>query len=60
MVDSGIVITPGKSRTTCGAFYSSRLGRGRVVVLDPFAGTGSFLLAAARLGREARGYDNNP
>lgn len=30
------------------------------LVLDPFAGTGSFFLAAARLGREARGCDNNP
>ncbi len=27
------------------------------VVLDPFAGTGTFLLAAARLGRQARGCE---
>ncbi len=30
------------------------------LVLDPFAGTGSFLLAAARLGRLAAGCDNTP
>ena len=29
------------------------------VVLDPFAGTGTFLLAAARLGRTAYGADQN-
>jgi DNA modification methylase/ParB-like chromosome segregation protein Spo0J len=29
------------------------------LVLDPFAGTGTFLLAAARLGREARGCDTS-
>ena len=30
------------------------------LVLDPFAGTGSFILAAARLGRLGRGCDNDP
>lgn len=30
------------------------------VVLDPFAGTGTFLLAAARLGRVAMGCDQDP
>jgi hypothetical protein len=30
------------------------------VVLDPFAGTGTFLLAAARLGRTAHGADLDP
>jgi hypothetical protein len=29
------------------------------LILDPFAGTGSFILAAARLGRIARGCDND-
>jgi|TARA_Y100000310_G_scaffold327677_1_gene394401 site-specific DNA-methyltransferase (adenine-specific) len=29
------------------------------VVIDPFAGTGTFLLAAADLGRKATGCDNN-
>lgn len=29
-------------------------------VIDPFAGTGTFLLAAARLGREAAGCELNP
>ncbi|MGD9749716.1 MAG: site-specific DNA-methyltransferase [Acidimicrobiia bacterium] len=29
-------------------------------VIDPFAGTGTFLLAAARLGRLARGADRDP
>lgn len=30
------------------------------LVIDPFAGTGTFLLAAARLGREARGCEPDP
>jgi hypothetical protein len=30
------------------------------VVLDPFAGTGTFLLAAARLGRTGHGVDQDP
>lgn len=30
------------------------------LVLDPFNGTGTFTLAATRLGRIARGCDNNP
>lgn len=30
------------------------------LVLDPFAGTGTFLLAAAKLGRTARGCEINP
>jgi hypothetical protein len=30
------------------------------LILDPFAGTGTFLLAAARLGRDAIGCDNDP
>jgi DNA methylase len=30
------------------------------LILDPFAGTGSFLLAAARLGRDAVGCDCDP
>src|SRR5690606_1615689 len=30
------------------------------LVVDPFAGTGTFLLAAARLGRIARGADRDP
>jgi DNA methylase len=30
------------------------------LVLDPFAGTGSFVLASTRLGREARGCDTCP
>jgi 16S rRNA G966 N2-methylase RsmD len=30
------------------------------LVLDPFAGTGTFLLAAARLGRDATGCDVDP
>lgn len=30
------------------------------LVVDPFAGTGTFLLAAARLGRRGIGCDNNP
>lgn len=30
------------------------------VVLDPFTGTGTFLLAAARLGRQARGCEHDP
>ena len=29
-------------------------------ILDPFAGTGTFLLAAARLGRKAAGCDSDP
>lgn len=29
-------------------------------IIDPFCCTGSFLLAAAKLGREAKGCDNNP
>ena len=30
------------------------------LVLDPFAGTGTFLIAAAKLGRVAAGCDNDP
>lgn len=30
------------------------------LVVDPFCGTGTFLLAAAKLGRKARGADNDP
>jgi len=30
------------------------------LVIDPFSGTGTFLIAATKLGREARGCDNNP
>lgn len=30
------------------------------LVIDPFTGTGTFLLAAARLGRQARGCDSDP
>jgi site-specific DNA-methyltransferase (adenine-specific) len=29
-------------------------------ILDPFAGTGTFLLAATKLGRTARGCDTSP
>lgn len=29
------------------------------LMIDPFAGTGTFLLAAANLGRQAKGCDNN-
>jgi SAM-dependent methyltransferase len=37
--------------------HSTRPGE---LVLDPFAGTGTFLLAAARLGRKALGCDIAP
>lgn len=37
--------------------HSTRKGD---LVLDPFAGTGTFLLAAARLGRVALGCDSDP
>lgn len=35
-------------------------GKPHELVLDPFAGTGTFLLAAARLGRVAKGCDVDP